>query len=76
MLEFSSCRKSQGIAVLSGIDVFIFFYELMLWGGEVAWGAFFGCLFVGLVFFGCVCVVFLFVLVHFVLELMYKLVQR
>lgn len=27
-------------------------------------------------FFGCVCVVFLFVLVHFVLELMYKLVQR
>lgn len=56
MLEFSSCRKSQGIAVLSGIDVFIFFYELMLWGGEVAWGAFFGCLFVGLFFFWlCMC---------------------
>lgn len=39
-------------------------------------GCFFGCLLVGLVFFiGCVCV-FLFILVCFVLELIYKLVQR
>lgn len=76
MLEFSSCRKSQGIAVLSGIDVFIFFYELMLWGGRLLGVLFLAaCLWVCF-FFGCVCVVFLFVLVHFVLELMYKLVQR